>query len=119
VAPPPYDEAFVLALVHSNFDPTLGAFSIGTTVPGLAGHAYCFRPQTSARVNLDFSRVTADGKVYSYDSTFGLSGNPVSPAEIILIQLTGETSLRIEERDAAECGAGTWVIQSNFAEFER
>ena len=119
VGGPPFPYGSKLALVHSNFNPLLGAFSIGTSVPGLGPGAYYFRPQTSGSVNLDFSRVIANGNVYCYDSFFGLAGYAVSPAHIILIQLTGETTLRIEKRDAAECGTGPGVFQSNFADYER
>ena len=116
---PSFPEAPHLNLVHSNIDPALGAFSIGSLVPGLESIAHYFHPETSGRVNLDFSLVTTDANVYCYDSMFGLAGHPVSPAEIILIQLTNEGSLRFEKRDAAECGTGPWDIASNFAEFER
>ena len=108
-----------LALVHDNIHPSLGAFSVGTSVPGLRTGVYHFKPQTSGRVNLDFSQVTADGNVYCYDSLNHYWGEPISPAHSILLQLTSETTLRIEKRDAAECGTGPRTFQSNFAEFER
>ncbi len=119
VGGPPFPYGSQIALVHSNFDPSLGAFSIGTLVPGLGTGAYYFRPQTFGRVNLDFSEVISDGNVYCYDSMFGLAGYAVSPAQIILVQLTTEATLRIEKIDAAECGAGPWAFQANFADFER
>ena len=108
-----------LALVHDNIHPSLGAFSVGTSVPGLRTGVYHFKPQTSGRVNLDFSQVTADGNVYCYDPLNHYWGEPISPAHSILLQLTSETTLRIEKRDAAECGTGPRTFQSNFAEFER
>ncbi|PKB83194.1 MAG: hypothetical protein BZY88_02550 [SAR202 cluster bacterium Io17-Chloro-G9] len=108
-----------LALVHDNVDPSLGVFSFGTSVPGLGPGVYFFHPQTSGRINLDFSRVAADGSVYCYASLFGRSGRPVSPTRTILIQLTSETTLRIETQDAAECGPGPWGFQSDLADFER
>lgn len=63
--------------------------------------------------------MTADDQVYCYDSMFGIGGYAVSPAQIILVQLTTEATLRIEKIDAAECGAGPWAFQANFADFER
>ena len=108
-----------LALVHDNIHPLRGAFSVGTSVSGLRPDVYHFNPQTSGRVNLDFSQVTADDNVYCYDSLYHYWGEPISPADSILLQLTSETTLRIEKRDAAECGIGPWAFQSNFAEFER
>ena len=108
-----------VALVHDNVHPLLGAFSVGTSISGLKPDVYHFDPQTSGRVNLDFSRVTADGNVYCYDSLNHYWGEPISPAHSILVQLTSEITLRIGKQDAVECGTGPWAFQSNFAEFER
>ena len=106
-----------LALVHDNVDPSIGAFSIGTSVPGLRPGVYHFSPRESGSVNLDFGLVTPDGRVYCYDS-LSVRGSPM-PSLIILLELTNETALRIEGQEAPECGTGPWALQSGYAEFER
>jgi len=108
-----------LALVRDNIHPSRGVFSVGTSIPGLRPDVYHFNPQTTGRVNLDFSQVTADGNVYCYDSLYHYWGEQSSPAHSILLQLTSETILRIENQYTAGCGTGPWAFQSNFADFER
>ena len=124
VGTPPFPNTTHLALVHDNVDPLLGTFSVGAPVPGLGPFAENFAPQTSGgRVNLDFSQVIADGNIYCYDSWHNRLGDPISHPQprIILIQLTSETTLRIEKQDTteSECGTGPWAFQSNFVDFER
>ena len=114
----PSPEGLHLALVHDNVDPSRGVFSVGTSVPGLGPNAWFFAPQPSGGVNRDFSQVTADGAVFCYDPV-SRSGRPPSPPLVILLQLTSDTTLRIEKQDAAECGAGSWAFGSNHAVFER
>ena len=113
----PFPEDPHLALVHDNFDPSTGAFSIGTSVPGLSPGVYHFSPRESGSVNLDFGLVTPDGRVYCYDS-LSVRGSPM-PSLIILMQLASETTLRIERQEAQECGTGPWALRSRYAEFER
>ncbi len=124
VGTPPLPYTTHLALVRDNIDPLLGAFSVGAPVPGLGPFTENFAPQTSGgRVNLDFSQVTADGNIYCYDSWHNRSGEPVTHTQprIVLIQLTGATTLRIEKQDVAEseCGTGPWAFQANYVDFER
>lgn len=107
-----------LALVHDNVDPTIGAFSIGASFPGLGSGVYHFTPQDSGRVNLDFGGVSADGGRYCYDA-LSVRGGPVTPPRTIILELTTDESLRIEAQDAAACGSGPWTFLSDPAEFER
>ncbi len=107
-----------LALVHDNVDPSRGVFSVGTSVPGLGPNAWFFAPQPSGGVNRDFSQVTADGTIYCYEPV-GRSGRPPSSPLVILLQMTSDITLRIEKRDAAQCGTGPWVFQSDYVDFER
>lgn len=106
-----------LALVHDNVDSSTAAFSVGTSVSGLRPGVYHFSPRESGSVNLDFRLVTPDGMVYCYDS-LSLRGSPMGSLAI-LVELTGETALRIERQEAAECGTGPWILQSGYADFER
>ena len=107
-----------LALVHDNVDPSRGVFSIGTSVPGLGPDAWFFAPRPSGGVNRDFSQVTAHGAIGCYEPV-GRSGRPPASPLVILLQMTSDTTLRIEKRDAAQCGTGPWAFQASYADFER
>jgi hypothetical protein len=102
-----------LALVHQNWDPTIGAFSIGTTVPGTSSNVLMFAALDTGRLNRDFDLVTADGKLYCYEPT-NLSGH-------VLVQLVGATQLKIElSTAAATCGdSTTWAFTGSAATFAR
>jgi len=102
-----------LALVHHNVDPTIGAFSVGTSVSDLSSNEYNFTPTSSGKVDREFSEVTSDGSVYCYEMS--VSGSEV----IFLIQLTNATTLKMEKQDTTSCGSGPWSFTANAAVFER
>ncbi|PIR21306.1 MAG: hypothetical protein COV45_00745 [Deltaproteobacteria bacterium CG11_big_fil_rev_8_21_14_0_20_47_16] len=92
-----------IALVHSNIDPTLGIFSIGNATIGV--NTPSFTPTHTGTINREFSEVTADGKIYCYDT---LS----TPGVIFLIQIptSSSTTLKIEKQSANACtGAETFT----------
>jgi hypothetical protein len=101
-----------LALVHASWDPTIGAFSMGTMVPGTSSNVLFFTPDTG-RLNRDFNLVTADGKVYCYEPT-NLSGH-------VFIQLASSIQLKIEVVTAtAACGdTTTWALSGSVGTFAR
>lgn len=102
-----------LALVHDNVVPGLGAFSVGTSIASLPSNVYFFIPATTGRVNLDFSRVTADGQIYCYQP------NSVQGRHI-LVQLTGATTLRIEGVAVSACGdPSSWAFTAGAVQFSR
>jgi hypothetical protein len=104
------EEDHHLALVHQNWDPSIGAFSIGTSVPGVGSTTLTFTPATAGRVNLDFDRVTADGNIYCYE--LGTMH--------ALVQLVTATQLEIEVVPGATCGdPSTWAFGANAATFVR
>lgn len=101
-----------LALVHDNVDPTLGAFSVGTSVPNLPAGVYNFAPSATGPVNLDFNLVKADGQVHCYQPAFG--------TRHLLVQLTSATTLKIESAAGASCGPSAgWVLSAAAATFNR
>lgn len=108
-----------LALVHDNFNPLKGVFSVGTSMiaNGLNVGTYYFDPKSSGFVNRDFKDVMSDGNVYCYDSLTKKFDNQASPM-IIILQLTSGTTLKIEKQNISECGGGPWNFDT-FAEFER
>jgi len=57
-----------LALVHDNYNPALGAISIGLSLErlGIPSEEYEFEPQHTGQVNKDFNEVTPDGQIYCY-----------------------------------------------------
>ena len=102
-----------LALVHENWDPTIGAFSIGTEVPGTGPTVFMFTPSTTNRTNRDFNLVTADGNIYCYQLT-NFSGH-------VFTQLVSGTQLKIEVvGSGATCGdSTTWAFTGNAVTFAR
>jgi hypothetical protein len=80
-------EAPHLALVHDIGDPTIGAFSIGTSFAGVAPMIGTFAPGP-ARVNRDFSQIHVDGNIYCYGVSF--------PKREIFIQLLSATQLKMQ-----------------------
>ncbi len=103
-----------LALVHDNVDPTLAAFSVGTTLTGAADKLMTFTPLEGSRVNVDFQMVTADGNVYCYENLT----NQI-PNTIIVLQLTDDETLKIETLSASACGSGPWSFTSSAKTFKR
>lgn len=102
-----------LALVHQNWDPTIGAFSIGTQVPGTSAAVFNFTPSSTSRVNRDFNLVTADGNIYCYELT-NYSGH-------VFTQLLSSTQVKVEVfSSGATCGdSTTWAFTANAAAFAR
>lgn len=101
-----------LALVHQNWDPAIGAFSIGTQVPGTSPTVLQFAPVGTGRLNRDFSGVSADGKLYCYE--------PNNATGHVFIQLPSATQLKIEVTSSGACGdSTTWAFGAGVATFAR
>jgi hypothetical protein len=112
-----YPEDPHAALVHDNFNPARGAFSIGTSMQksGLASNVYYFEPTDIGYVNRDFAGVRADGKIYCYDAPAG-----DGKKNVIILQLTSATALRMERANAGTCaGSEPWAFGENYTDFER
>ena len=90
-----------LALVHDNADPTLGVISMGTSVPSIPVTTYPFVPLPTGRFNADFSRVTADGTIYCYQSASLFWMGSLH----ILLQMPTATTLKIVGVPGATCGS--------------
>lgn len=107
-----------LALAYDNFNPLKGVFSVGTAMSksGLLTGAYLFDSQSSGLINRDFKEVTADGKIYCYDSLHKKYEDTLPM--IIILQLTSDATLRIEKQNMNKCGGGSWSFDT-FVEFER
>ena len=104
-----------LALAHDNVDPRVGTISMGTSVPSLPTNPWSFTPATSGRVNTDFPRVTADGRIYCYQTFFGSR-----PPTHALIQLIAPTRVRIEGVPGTICGDPSgWAFSAAAREFTR
>jgi hypothetical protein len=102
-----------LALVHTSWDPTIGAFSIGTSVPGTTPAVLMFTPAQVGRVNLDFNRVTTDGQIYCYQFTNSITMT-------VYIQLQTNSHLRIQANPTGSCGdPATWVFGTGAVGFDR
>ena len=99
-----------LALVHDNADPRRAAFSVGTSIPALAGEVLEFLPARDPlrpRVNRDFAEVTTDGNVYCFEPPLTTWGYPLpagEPQPVLLVQLVDAGTLLVEGlRNAKGC----------------
>jgi hypothetical protein len=110
-----WEETLHLALVRDQIDPSIGAFSVGRSIPSLPTDLYRFQPVDAGRVNLDFPHVPADGLIYCYEPA---SLAPTSYR--ILIQLLSDVRLRIEGSADTPCGAPeSWAFSVGAVEFDR
>lgn len=107
-----------MALVHSNFDPSVGVFSIGTSLEGIGikSGTYNFDPKQSGVVNLDFDLVKPGSQFYCYE--VGGSFHDQDNSFSILIQLPSEDILRIGRFESHVCDGDEWEFEE-FGEFER
>lgn len=77
-------------------------------------------PQGAGEVNRDFDEVTAEGAITCYDSLRTISLPPEETLPfVILLQLTSETTLRVERQDADSCDEKPWTFVSEYVDFER
>ena len=102
-----------IALVHQNWDPTIGAFSIGTSLPGTGATVLMFTPAATGRVDRDFNLVTADSKIYCYE--------PTNSSGHVFTQLLSNTQVKVEFSSVgATCGdSTTWAFTASAATFNR
>ncbi len=109
-----------LALVHDNFDPGKGVFSVGISMQrsGLPSATYYFEPATTGARNREFGQVRKRNKVYCYEvkPRFAQATDPVT---VILAVLTGPSTLRLERTELSACGSPPWRQGSDYTEFER
>ena len=107
-----------MALVHDNFDPGIGVFSIGTSVEdiGIKSGTYRFDPASSGSVNLDFNLVKPGNQTFCYE--VGGSFHDQDNSFSILIQLVSENTLRIGPLYSPSCGVEPWSL-NDYVEFER
>jgi len=107
-----------LALVRNNYRPDWGAFSSGTSVPGLSA-PYYFVPAASGLTQRDFAHITADGQIYCYDSFLDPLGQSITNIFTILVHMPTPTTLRIERQATTSCSAGPWAFTSGAVDFQR
>lgn len=116
----PFPEDPHIALVHDNVNPQIGAFSIGNSLPDLESGIYYFQPENEDLINRDFNQVRPNGNLYCYESLSSIGDNPSNPLQkIILVQLTSEIVIRIEARNATECGEVPWDFGDGTVEYIR
>jgi hypothetical protein len=101
-----------LALVHQNWDPRIGAISIGSSVPGTGPTVLMFAPVQAGRVNLDFSQVSADGNIYCYQFT--------NSSTRVFLQLVSAGTLKIQMAGTGACGdPASWSFGGTAVTFSR
>lgn len=105
-----------LAIVHDNLNPTLGVVSIGGELTGALDGSFLFVPEHEGTVNREPSEVTADGKVYCYDTRSKSWGDQSTAGQKILVQLIDSHHL-IAENKSGSCLAEE-IISTPY-QFER
>ncbi len=111
-----YPEDRGLSLVHDNIDPSKAAFSVGTS-SNIPSGLYYFRPENAGTINRDFRDVKADGKIYCFEPRDRFNDSPLS--FVIILQMTSNTTLRVERKDQTGCGRTSWEFGPSAADFER
>lgn len=117
-----FTEAPHLYLGASALTSAYGAFSMGTSVPGLRGQRYLFKPVAAGQVNRRFAEIR-DSQVYCYEGFSGLEAEAArqqASGLTLLVQLQeGGRKLAVQRPDAASCGAGPWLMDTGATLFER
>lgn len=115
-----------LALVHEYIDAAQPIFSAGNSIKELRAGVYGFKPETSGKINRDFSQVKADGAVYCYDSFLtgkSLGGIGMGSARgIVLLAMPTESTLRVEKQgtEGSRCDASaSYSLTADAMLFER
>lgn len=103
-----------LALVHDNFDPSVGIASIGGVI-GQSGQI-AFTPNRDGTINRAFSEVKADSVVYCYYSDAQAGSGNVIKNQRLLIQLTTAVTMQAELQNG---GCSSSVSFSKPTTYER
>lgn len=105
-----------LALAHEAYDPQRPVLSIGESLEksGLQSNLYFIKTKSSGQVNRDWKDITADGKIYCADLSYG---DGTADGQSVIVQMPTSTTLKMEKLGA--CGAGPWSFSNKATEFER
>ncbi len=111
-----------LSLILNNFNPQKNVISMGTSVPGIPSLAYEFNPQETGTHNRPFSKITSDGKIYTFSNFRNIWDQEITdfmfPSEnVILMQLVDDETLRIEQQTTSV--GPPWSFGNNFRDFKR
>lgn len=110
-----------LALVHDNYDPDMGIFSVGRGAEayGVAVGAYRFAPSHAGFVNRDFDEVGADAQVYCYENLSSSNTREDYSNLVLLVQMPTDGALRLSKKRESACGDPPFGLSSSYAEYER
>lgn len=108
----PADEKEAIHLSYDNIHPSRSVFSIGNAAWGTARYEV-WAPMATGRRNREFKDITLDGNIYCFDG-MDYAGN-------ILMQMTSETTLKIEKQPPTGfgCGDGPWSFTGAAVTLER
>ncbi|MFY9484661.1 MAG: hypothetical protein WAP74_03535 [Patescibacteria group bacterium] len=95
-----------IALVHDNFDPSVGIASIGGVIGSPTKIA--FMPKHEGTINREFSEVKPDGTVYCYQTDAQPGSGNIARSGSLLIQLTNATTMQVELTQASCSGSGSF-----------
>ncbi len=109
-------EVYNLYIGPDSTKPSVNVFSIGLSVPNIEPGTYDFSPESAGTINRVPSQVLNDGKIYCYEiwDRRDFSQNK----RVLILQMTGNSSLKIESVNDSECG-NFFNFSSNAVEFVR
>jgi hypothetical protein len=113
-----------LGLATDFVDPAQPVIAIGSSVPGMTMGLYAFTPRSTGTINRDFADVRADGSIHCYEAFLGdrTPGEmPLTrPSGVLLLAMTGDTTLKVEHVPGATCPADSArTFSASAAPFER
>lgn len=101
-----------MALIHNNFDPTIGSISVGGTISDFG--VILFKPLHSGLINREFSEVRADGNVYCYTNYRDIDMPRKGLDGKLLVSLVNDHELQIEHQDGTCNSSESFVNQFTY-----
>lgn len=95
-----------IALVHDNFNPSIGVASIG----GVIGNPtiIAFAPKHEGTINREFSEVKPDGSMYCYQTDAQPGSGNLARSGSLLIQLTSATTMQAQLAQGSCSGSASF-----------
>lgn len=114
-----YNENGAIALAHDNINSSRPVISVGwEALPTIDASLLTYDKKDHGTVNRDFSDVTNDGNVYCFEHLENMLERQAMTFSLLL-QVTGDSTIKIAKITSASCGPGPWIMPSDATEFDR
>jgi hypothetical protein len=107
---PTYPEFVHLAIAPDNVDPSQMQLSVGTTLSAWTRGLVSFTPVSAGYVNRHPAQITADGRIYCFESAGSWA---------MIVQLVDASTLRVEVPSATSCAAAPAAFSGGAVDFRR